>query len=490
MKILNRFSPAIWLILLAMAIWSQLLWMMRRMLDGSDDPLGVVALAALAFICWCQRRHLHAPRPAWFGVALLFVTLACVAWQSLPPLLAALPALLGLAAGMLSILPVGVACMPVLGLAALSLPLMASLQFYAGYPLRLLTAELSRWLLLAGHQQVERDGVALRVDGQLVLVDAACSGVQLVWLGYFTACVVALLTGCSNRCFLRRLPFVGCLVLVGNVFRNTALVALQADGTAVPAWLHEGIGLVTLATVCTLIFRLMQARPSRIAPDGHATLSSLRSVKPRSSPCLPFGRLLRARHDAGEHDGASTKNASMMASLRPQTIKLLATLLLPACALWNAFDVRSHTDAIPTESPVEWPVSWHGHPLRPLALSDIEQRFAQGFPGKIARLTDGQSMLVWRHVLRPTRMLHPATDCYRALGWRIHDERLEQIQNEQATGRWRCFTAERKRDRLRVCERIEDSAGSGFTDTSAWYWNAVTGQSTGPWQAMTVASPL
>jgi hypothetical protein len=126
-----------------------------------------------------------------------------------------------------------------------------------------------------------------------------------------------------------------------------------------------------------------------------------------------------------------------------------------------------------------------------LALSAVEHRFAQSFPGKIVRLTNGRDMLIWRHIARPTRMLHPATDCYRALGWRIRDEQLEQAGN--GTGeRWRCFIATRERtsESLRVCERIEDSAGQGFTDASAWYWAAITNQSTGPWRAVTVASPL
>ncbi|MDR1935064.1 MAG: exosortase Q [Candidatus Accumulibacter sp.] len=270
---LDRCPAAVWLALLGAAAWPQFVWMARRMLDGSDDPLGVVALAALALAGWRQRRRLRrAPRPAWFGGALLLAALASVAWQTLPPLFAALLALLGFAAGMLSLFPGGVASAPVLGLAALSLPLMASLQFYAGYPLRLLTAEFSRWLLFAAHQ-VERDGVALRVDGQLVLVDAACSGVQLVWLGYFTACAAALLGGCGDRRFLRRLPVVGGLVLAGNVLRNTALVALQADGQAVAAWFHEGVGLLTLGAVCALVFRLMRGRAPESADKLFANFS-------------------------------------------------------------------------------------------------------------------------------------------------------------------------------------------------------------------------
>ncbi|MDR1462203.1 MAG: hypothetical protein LBI68_03585 [Azoarcus sp.] len=180
---------------------------------------------------------------------------------------------------------------------------------------------------------------------------------------------------------------------------------------------------------------------------------------------------------------------------RTRILKLLAVLLLPACAAWNAagvWDARNETAAAPpADTSVEWPAAWRGRLLRPLALSKVEQRFAQGFPGRIVRLTDGQDMLVWRHVTHPTRMLHPAIDCYRAMGWSIRDEQLEQSENG-ADERWRCFIAEKGQEdtRLRVCERIEDSGGQGFTDTSAWYWAALTGQSAGPWQAVTVASPL
>ncbi|MDR2093817.1 MAG: hypothetical protein LBP58_10995 [Azoarcus sp.] len=176
--------------------------------------------------------------------------------------------------------------------------------------------------------------------------------------------------------------------------------------------------------------------------------------------------------------------------------KLLAILLLPACAFWNAVEVYGvlrETVTVPTEdSAVEWPTTWRGRSLRPLALSDVERRFARGFPGKIARLTDGRDMLIWRHIARPTRMLHPATDCYRALGWRIRDEQLEEAEDNRQGGRWRCFVAERGNggERLRVCEHIEDRARRDFTDASAWYWAAVTGQSVGPWLAVTVASPL
>jgi hypothetical protein len=174
--------------------------------------------------------------------------------------------------------------------------------------------------------------------------------------------------------------------------------------------------------------------------------------------------------------------------------KALWAAVLPLCALWGVGQALATqwghgTDATPTTigAPVELPSQWEGAPLHPLAMSDVEQRFARHFPGTVARMTDGRQVLVLRNVNQPTRMLHPAADCYRGLGYRIHDERLE-VRADRS--RWRCFVAVRAGQQLRVCEHIADAKGQGFTDASSWYWAAVAGQSSGPWQAVTVATPL
>jgi hypothetical protein len=139
------------------------------------------------------------------------------------------------------------------------------------------------------------------------------------------------------------------------------------------------------------------------------------------------------------------------------------------------------------ETPQEWPAVWDGKPLRPLATSAVEQRFSASFPGAIGRFTDGDRIVVLRNVRRPTRMLHPAADCYRGLGYRIEAARLEHDERQRL---WRCFTAERGGQRLRVCERIEGHDGGTFTDASAWFWAASFGASAGPWQAVTVVQRL
>jgi len=240
----------LWLGLLAAALWPTWWWMGQRMVDGSDDPLGLLALAALGVLVWLHRHVLRpSPRLRWLALALAGAIAATAARAYLPDLASALIALLALATGLAAFLPTRVATAPVIGLSVLSLPLLASLQFYAGYPLRVVTAEISRWLLTLGHE-VTRSGSSLLVNGHLVIVDAPCSGVQMVWLGYFTACLVALPAALTNRTFLMRLPAVSVLVLSGNIVRNTVLVAAEASGQHLPGWAHEAVGLVVLALVC------------------------------------------------------------------------------------------------------------------------------------------------------------------------------------------------------------------------------------------------
>ncbi|MDH5329572.1 MAG: hypothetical protein OEW27_06465 [Aquincola sp.] len=140
---------------------------------------------------------------------------------------------------------------------------------------------------------------------------------------------------------------------------------------------------------------------------------------------------------------------------------------------------------LPPAPQVEWPREWRGQPLQPLSRSPVEERFAARFPGRIARfaLAD-RSEIVLREVQRPTRMLHPAADCWRGIGWNVHSTRLVRDDGDGRT-LWRCFEAERNAERVRVCERIVDAQGRDFTDASAWFWAASLGKSSGPWQAIT-----
>ena len=261
---IDRIPAFGWLALQAAALAPTWWWMGRRLVDGSDDPMGVLALSALAVLVWQVRRELRcAPRLGWLalaGAGTVVATLMRTGFgplHALPPLLASLIALLALAASLVALMPRRVAAAPVLGLAVLALPILSSMQFYAGYPLRVITAEASRWMLSPFFTEVQREAASLLVDGHLVIVDAPCSGVQMAWCGYFVACVVALWVGRSNRGFLTRLPWVGLVVLGANVLRNSVLVAFEGAGLPLgDAW-HQAIGLAVLAAACVEIAWLM-----------------------------------------------------------------------------------------------------------------------------------------------------------------------------------------------------------------------------------------
>ena len=82
--------------------------------------------------------------------------------------------------------------------------------------------------------------------------------------------------------------------------------------------------------------------------------------------------------------------------------KTLWVTLLPVCALWGIGQSMTERSASPATDisvvSAELPAQWQG------------------------------------------ALLHPATDCYRGLGYRIRNERLE-VQADQA--RWCCFVADR-----------------------------------------------
>jgi exosortase/archaeosortase family protein len=260
---IERAPVGLWLACVTVALAPTWVWMASRMLDRSDDPLGLLAIAALALLAWRCRRELRvSPRLPWLAAGLGGALLCTLTIGWLPPLVNAMFALAAFGAALAAFLPLRVATAPVLGLSLLSLPWIASLQFYAGFPLRVLTAEASRWLLTPFFS-VERSGTALQVNGQLIMVDAPCSGVQLLWLGYFMACAAAIATERDSRGFLARLPLVSAFVLLGNIVRNTLLVALEAQGRGAAGWLHEATGLAVLAAVCGAIAWLMAQRGGR-----------------------------------------------------------------------------------------------------------------------------------------------------------------------------------------------------------------------------------
>lgn len=450
----------LWLSAQTLAFWPVWTWMSGRMRDGSDDPMGILALGMLLLTLWRSRHHIcQNANVLWLFISVLLTLLAAFLNQTLPPLLAGLIAMSALSATLFAFLPARSSRFSLFGMAVLALPLLSSLQFYAGYPLRVITAEVSSWLLMPFYS-VSREGSILLVDAQMIMVDAPCSGVQMAWFGYFTAFSVALWHRYSDRHLALRLPFVGLMILAGNILRNSLLVALQANGSPVAESLHQLIGLVFLGLVCLGIIWLITKRGKQTDVNVPINYTS-------------------------NHTPATT----MSSKVTPQRASYLLTagvICFILLALWQirTSDAETNHNSAGQTLFFELPTQWDGKPLRPLALNQVEQKFAEGFPGIITPMTDGQRFFIFRYITTPTRKLHPATDCYRGIGFSIENEHLE---TDPQTRLWRCFTASKAEEKFRVCEHISNSQGKMYTDTSSWYWSAMMNPSTGPWTAITVA---
>ncbi|MCF6204281.1 MAG: hypothetical protein L3J59_11530 [Methylococcaceae bacterium] len=134
-----------------------------------------------------------------------------------------------------------------------------------------------------------------------------------------------------------------------------------------------------------------------------------------------------------------------------------------------------------------WPTEFEGLPLTRLEMTDKERGFINGFPGKIARFTEGSREIIMRYVEKPSRKLHPSADCFRGSGYNVEPE---PISRDQKGNLWGCVIAERKGISYRVCERVYDQSGNSWYDVSSWFWSVILKNSQGPWWAITVAERI
>ena len=418
-------------------------WYARRMIDGSDEPWGVVALLTVVMLGCVHGRWIDArPDRTLLLAGGTTVLLSALAAFRLPPLACAAVAVSGVAFTLAAVLDRDRPLLPLWAMLLLSLPVLASLQFYAGYPMRALTAWVSQGVLRASGLEVERSGVVLSWMGRAVLVDAPCSGVHMLWVGMFLNALLSYLQRASAARFLLNTAATLVLVLAGNASRNTLLFVKEAGIVSLPAWTHAGIGVLAFLATAMAIAALVRggAAGPREAPENTARAHS----RPAATACF--------------------------------VALTVAAGLIP---LLHAGETGARS-----RSAVAWPTTFQGRPLERVALTPVEERFAAHFPGAVARFTDGEHQLILRAIDRPTRLLHPAADCFKAVGYSVQDSGVMADANGV---QWGCFTASRYGRSMRVCERIFDEDGHSWTDVSAWYWHAVLGRTRAPWTAVAVA---
>lgn len=418
--------------LLVIAFWPMLAWYGQRTLDPTDPAWGLLPLLVLVWFSAKKPEGESVPIKVDYRLPTLGLVLYLSTYHWAPNLVSAVFAVFTVVSLVGQVRFGQRFHLAAFSLGCLALPLLSSLQFYVGYPLRVLVAKGAALLLQWNGLRVKTDGAGLNWAGELVLVDAPCSGINMLWVALFAACCLCLMERFSGRQTLGFLTFTAGATILANVMRASTLFYLEAEIVMAPAWAHTGVGVVSLGLLVLGLVLLAKSMEGR----GQSTLVSTQRAK------------------------SSFVAVCLLAALVP---------------LFSA-----------DSSPVElsdfpgWPSHFEGRLLEEGELRPEEVRFYRtSFPGKVGRFSDGQREIILRWITQPTRALHPAADCFRGLGY--------QLGKPTITDSFRAFTVEKDHLKLSVREQIKDTKGHVWTDVSAWYWDAVLGRSEGPYWVVVVA---
>ena len=239
---------ALALVLQLVACWPAWTWYAARLMDGANEPWGVAALVTAAILP-ARRRSAAAPVAGSLLVPTLLLALYAASFRFVPPLLSTLLAMA--AAGVTySVWRHGTAWPSARwGLVLLSVPMLTSVHFYLGYPLRVVTGTLATILLQLSGFNVVREGVCLKWAGHLVMVDAPCSGVRMLWAATFLVLALASRRGRSAGRTVLVTSSAVAIVLAGNALRTAALFFPEAGVLHPPAGFHSAVGLAVFVAV-------------------------------------------------------------------------------------------------------------------------------------------------------------------------------------------------------------------------------------------------
>ncbi len=245
------------LLLQSIAFWPVWRWYAQRMLDGSDEPWGIFALAtALAIVAYQGIPRTLSVRA--MGVATSLALVYVMGYAVLPPLVRAAPAVLALSVTLAA--SGGRTQQPgIAGLLLLSLPLIASLQFFGGFPIRAVTAWISSHILGLFGIDVRPQGTLLYWLGEVIAVDAPCAGIKMLWTALYLNFALAAWRELGFFATWLSTSFTLFCVFVGNVLRATLLFFTES-GLVVdaPEGTHSAIGLALFAPVAAAVYLFHQ----------------------------------------------------------------------------------------------------------------------------------------------------------------------------------------------------------------------------------------
>jgi len=259
--------PGLLVVLHALAFWPVWRWYAARLGDGGDERWALVALGAAAFVSWPAHGFRLDTRDPLLALAAALTVIYALAYALTPPMVRAMFAMSALAATWTSVAGARERMPAVIALVVLSVPVIESLQFYAGYPLRLITAAGATGALNVAGLEVARVGTNMSLGAHLVLVDAPCSGVRMLWTASVLVCVLA---AQRARIDATRLALAGLLavplVLAANSLRAALLFILETRAESPTAFWHATVGVTCFTLLALSLYGSERAQQRWLAP--------------------------------------------------------------------------------------------------------------------------------------------------------------------------------------------------------------------------------
>ena len=239
------------------SFWAVWQWIGSRIWTSEEEIWRLFSFAAAFFFCFFwknktaenEEKLLKNFSPSAIILPAIFILLYATSFGFAPPLARALFAMTALAFTLSrwrfgKIIHAGVFALLLLGL-----PVIASLNFYLGYPLRLVVGETVEFILRLQGLDVWREGVSLHFGGKLIWIDAPCDGVKMLWFGTFLTSVLACFQRLGNWKTLTAILAAFFVILLGNIFRGSALFYTETGIIEMPEWAHNAIGVVAFAVM-------------------------------------------------------------------------------------------------------------------------------------------------------------------------------------------------------------------------------------------------
>jgi exosortase/archaeosortase family protein len=436
-----RNQKIVLILLQLIAFWSVGRWYFLRLSTSNDETWGILALLAIAALIFKNRRE--ECNVSNIGFIAASVIIYVVSFPFLPPLLRAVIAVTSLTFTISGWFFGKRFHFGIWSLFLLCLPSIASMQFFLGFPLRLLVGEATAFLLKLNGLVVFREGVCLHFGEKLIWIDAPCSGIKMLWTGFFLTSLLITIYGFNFKKAVFAFASAFGIILLGNIFRAVGLFYLEAEIVKMPAYAHEAIGVSAFVLTCiAIVFAILKIRGvDEIEPQTHA-------------------------------------NSPFLINVWQKNIVIISCLV----AFIVPFFVGGK-EMLKANKTAKFPTTFEGKPLQELELTERENFYLNEFPGEIKRFSDGNREIIVRYVTNATRKLHLSTDCFSAIGYAIKPLPIKIDETEQ---KWACFNANKGVESLNVCERIYTENGESWTDVSAWYWSAISNDNKDYW-AITVA---